>query len=135
VKAEREDQVIFAYDGIIFILVGVVWPITVALGLLRIARMGWPNQVLPKFSYAALCFASLAFAAFLFFDVFLYFSSTFDESSPTAMAIFLWLFRLSLCAFVAAVVGAFRSGPLRWLAPIASFSSILPWFIQLSLKL
>ena len=126
---------IFAYDGIFFLIIAIGWPITIALGLLRITRTGWPKELLPKFSFVAHVLVTLSFAAFLFFAAFLHFSSSFDESSPKARTMFLWLFRLSIFATAAAIVGAFRKGPLRWLAPLASFCSIFPWFIQLSFRL
>lgn len=126
---------IFLYDGLIFLLTFVVWPIAVAFGWVRVIQTGWPKALLPRLSFVAHVIATISLVTAIILLVLLHASNNFDDSSPIAMTMFLWLFRGSIAALVLGIAGAFRSGPLRWFAPLAAFTSILPWFIELSIKL
>ena len=118
-------------ESVLMLLIVVVYlslPVLVIWGWIR-----WSTRTQPRtlFSILSLIGFTLATTSGLLAVSSLLYAHAiggFPFYDPLLMRIYRWGGLLSLSGIVFGIAGVWRPGPVRWLAPVCSFGTLLFWF-------
>jgi hypothetical protein len=107
-------------------------PVLLLWGWVRWAKDHTPRSTSCTLALLGLCFATAS--AFLALTTHLYarFVRSFSSHDPTLLKIYLFGCAFSSLAILFSVGGSGRRGPLRSLAPVCAFATLLFWLIAMT---
>jgi hypothetical protein len=120
------------YDLLFLFFTFVVWPFAVVFGWVRWVHSVRQRSLLPKLSLASHSFATLSLLVGLAGVLFADSTQGFNFWDPSLLKIYRAGFALSVGGLVLAAIGATRTNPLRWSAPLAAIACTLFWISSIS---
>ena len=119
---------IYLYDLIFLLVTFLVWPIATIFGWYRWTGAEPDTSIVGVLSLSGHSFATLslllAVAAVFVGDTL----GGFRFWDPSLLKIYRVGLALSVVGLTLAICGAWKSGPLRWSAPLAALGAMLFWF-------
>lgn len=117
-----------------FIAIGtvVVVPVLIIWGWVRWLKDNSPRTISLILSLLGFSFATASALLVLFTHLYGRFIRGFPSYDPTLMRIYACGCLLSSAAIALAIGGSGRRGPVRWLAPVCAFGTLLFWLIAIS---
>lgn len=118
---------IFLLDLIGLIFIFICWPFIIIYGWVRWISRDLVEAARARISMAGHSLATLAFVLALASVLFSFTIGGFQYWDGSLIKLYKWGILLSLAGLLLGGIGMFRPGPLRWLAPLGSLSSLLFW--------
>jgi len=123
---------VFVYSLLFLIYAFVVWPIAVVYGWYRWTRTKREISLLPNLSLAGHAFATFSFVFAIGSVLAADKIGGFRFWDPTLLKIYRVGLILSSVGLLLAIVGAWRTSPLRYPALLAAIGAMLFWFASAS---
>jgi len=117
-----------------FVTIGTVLivPVLLVWGCIRWAKNKDPRTLSSTLSLLGLSFATTSVLLALFTHLYARFVHGFPFHDPALTKIYASGCLLSSVAILFAIGGSGRKGPVRWLAPVCAFGTLLFWLIAMS---
>ena len=117
-----------------FLAIGtvVVVPALILWGWVRWSQSTNPHNTSSTLSRIGFSFATASALLALFTHLYARFVRSFPFHDPALMKIYAGGCLLSSLAILFAIGGSGRKGPVRWLAPVCAFGTLLFWLIAMS---
>jgi hypothetical protein len=122
----------YMFAWVFVVIAYIVLPAAIVWGWVRWLRRAQPHTLLSALSLVALGLGSasalLAFSSIIYAHVI----GGFPFYDPRLLRIYRWGTLLSLSGLVCGIIGIWRPGPLRWLAPACAVGTFLYWIAMAS---
>ena len=113
--------------GIVFIV-----PALLLWGWLRLSKDDTPRTLSWKFSLAGFSFATASALLALFAHLYARFIHSFPYYDPVLFKIYGTGSLLSIAGIALAVAGTGHKNPVRWLAPVCAFGTLVFWLLAMT---
>jgi hypothetical protein len=107
-------------------------PVTIIWGWLRWRNSTRIRSALPPLSFVGFVLASVSAALAVLAVILAVFIGGFRYYDGRLLTIYALGVLLSFAGLVFALIGSWRTGPLRWHAPLCSLGTLLFWIISIS---
>lgn len=107
-------------------------PVLLLWGWVRWAKNQTLRTTSSTLAFAGLCFATASACLAISTHLYARFVSSFPSHDPALQKIYISGSLLSSLAILCGVAGSGRRSPLRWLAPVCAFATLLFWLIAIT---
>jgi hypothetical protein len=107
-------------------------PVLLVWGWVRWAKDETSRSRSTTFSLVGFSFATASAALAIFTHLYAVFVRSFPVYDPTLLKIYACGCFLSIAGIVFAIAGTGRPNPVRWLAPVCAFGTLVFWLLAMS---